>query len=190
MKPPSAKRSLPSTDKERLLATLAQRFAANPNRHPGLKWLEVLTRLENQPHKLFSLHAMEESGGEPDVTGFDPNSGEISFIDCSAETPKGRTSVCYDRAGLESRKEHRPKNTAIDMAAAMGIELLNEAQYLDFQKLGHFDTKTSSWVQAPPEVRKLGGALYGERRYGRLFIGHNGAQSYYAARGFRGILRV
>jgi hypothetical protein len=133
---------------------------------------------------------MEQSGGEPDVVGQDKKTGEYLFFDCSAETPKGRVSVCYDREGLESRKDHPPKNTAMDMAAAMGIELLTEAQYQELQKLGNFDTKTSSWVKAPADIRKLGGALYGERRYGRVFVGHNGAQSYYAARGFRGVLRV
>lgn len=153
-------------------------------RHKGLKWGGVKARLEASPAKLWSLQEMERTGGEPDVAGLDEETGEYLFFDCSAETPKGRTSVCYDRAGLESRKEHRPADTA------MGIELLTEDEYRELQKLGSFDTKTSSWVQAPTEIRKLGGALYGERRYGRVFVGHNGAQSYYAARGFRGVLRV
>ncbi len=159
-------------------------------RHKGLAWAEVQARLDANAGKLWSLHEMERTGGEPDVVGRDKTSGECLFFDCSAETPKGRTSVCYDREGLESRKEHKPKTTAMDLAAAMGIELLTEEQYLELQTLGEFDTKTSSWVKAPADVRKLGGALYGERRYGRVFVGHNGAQSYYAARAFRGALRV
>jgi hypothetical protein len=150
----------------------------------------VQAKLESNPEKLWSLKEMESTGGEPDVVGQDQKSGEYAFYDCSAETPKGRVSVCYDREGWESRKEHRPKNTAMDMAVAMGIELLTEEQYFELQKLGEFDTKTSSWVKTPAEIRKLGGALYGDRRYGRVFVGHNGAQSYYAARAFRGSLRV
>jgi len=160
------------------------------SRHVGLAWGSVKARLAANPAKLWSLEEMERTGGEPDVVGLDKKTGEYLFVDCSPESPKGRMSVCYDRAGLESRKEHKPANTAMDMAAAMGIELLTEDQYQELQRLGSFDTKTSSWVKAPPEIRKLGGALYGERRYGRLFVGHNGAQSYYSARGFRGVLRV
>ncbi len=160
------------------------------NRHKGLEWAKVSARLEANVERLWSLHEMEKTGGEPDVVGHDRKTGEYLFVDCSAETPKGRTSVCYDREGLESRKEHQPKNTAMDLAAAMGIELLTEEQYLELQKLGGFDTKTSSWVKTPADIRKLGGALYGDRRYGRVFVGHNGAQSYYGARGFRGSLGV
>ncbi len=160
------------------------------NRHNGLEWAKIKAKLEANAEKLWSLSEMERTGGEPDVVGQDKKTGEYIFFDCSAETPKDRTSVCYDREGLESRKEHRPKNTAMDMAAAMGIELLTEEQYLDLQKLGDFDTKTSSWVKTPVDVRKLGGALYCERSYCRIFTGHNGAQSYYRVRGFRGSLRV
>jgi Protein of unknown function (DUF4256) len=173
-----------------LLAALEARFDANKARHPGLVWAKVQAKLEANPDKLWSLAEMERTGGEPDVVDHDKKSGEFAFFDCSPETPKGRVSVCYDREGLESRKEHRPKTTAMDMAAAMGIELLTEEQYFELQKLGEFDTKTSSWVRTPAEIRKLGGALYCERRYSRIFVGHNGAQSYYAVRGFRGLLRV
>jgi hypothetical protein len=169
---------------------LKTRFEKNRHRHPGLEWAQVQAKLDAKTEKLWSLHEMESTGGEPDVVGHDPKTGELLFVDCSSETPKGRVSVCYDREGLESRKEHPPKNTAMDMAAAMGIELLTEAQYLELQQLGNFDTKSSSWVKTPTEIRKLGGALYGERRYGRVFVGHNGAQSYYGARAFRGLLRV
>jgi hypothetical protein len=175
---------------EELLKVLQDRFEKNMNRHQGLQWAKVQARLEANPAKLWSLHEMESSGGEPDVVGHDKKTGEVVFYDCSPETPKGRVSVCYDREGWESRKEHRPKTSAMEMAAAMGIELLTEEQYGELQKLGEFDRKTSSWVQAPAEIRKLGGALYGERRYGRIFVGHNGAQSYYAVRGFRGSLRI
>ena len=160
------------------------------NRHEGLHWAKVEARLEANTEKLWSLNEMERTGGEPDVVGHDKKTAEYIFFDCSAESPKGRTSVCYDREGLESRKEHRPKNTAMDMAAAMGIELLTEEQYLELQKFGDFDMKTSSWVKTPSDIRKLGGALYCDRRYGRVFVGHNGAQSYYAARAFRGWVRV
>jgi hypothetical protein len=169
---------------------LKARFEKNMNRHEGLEWAKVKARLEANTEKLWSLNEMERTAGEPDVVGHDKKTDEYIFFDCSAETPKGRASVCYDREGLESRKEHRPKNTAMDMAAAMGIELLTEEQYLELQKFGDFDTKTSSWVQTPSDIRKLGGALYCDRRYGRVFVGHNGAQSYYAARAFRGWLRV
>ena len=186
----SNKKPLSPKQREELLKALKARFEKHLNRHKGLEWTKVQSRLEANAEKLWSLHEMERTGGEPDVVGQDKKSGEYIFFDCSAETPKGRVSVCYDREGLESRKEHRPKNTVMDMAAAMGIELLTEAEYLELQKLGEFDSKTSSWVKTPAEIRKLGGALYGDRRYGRVFVGHNGAQSYYAARAFRGWLRV
>jgi hypothetical protein len=187
------KKRLSSKQREELLKTLKARFEKNMSRHPGLDWAKVQSRMcgmEAHPEKLWSLHEMERTGGEPDVVGHDKKTGEYIFFDCSAETPSGRRSVCYDREGLESRKEHKPKNTAMDMAAAMGIELLTEEEYLGLQKLGNFDTKTSSWLKTPAAIRKLGGALYGERRYGRVFVGHNGAQSYYAVRAFRGSLRV
>jgi len=186
----SNKKELSPKQREELLRALKSRFEKNLNRHKGLDWAKVQARLEANPEKLWSLNEMENTGGEPDVVGQDKKSGEYIFFDCSAETPKGRVSVCYDREGWESRKEHRPKNTAMDMAAAMGVELLTEEQYLELQKLGEFDLKTSSWVKTPDEMRKLGGALYCNLRYGRVFVGHNGAQSYYAVRGFRGSLRV
>lgn len=186
----SKKKRLSSNQRAEILDALKSRFEKNPNRHPGLHWAEVRAKLEADADKLWSLSEMESTGGEPDVVGHNQATGEYIFCDCSAETPKGRTSVCYDRAGWESRKEHKPGNNAMDMAAAMGIELLTEEQYQDLQKLGGFDRKTSSWVQTPADIRKLGGALYGECRYGRVFLGHNGAQSYYAVRGFRGWLRV
>jgi hypothetical protein len=175
---------------EELLRVLQARFEKNMNRHRGLEWAKVEAKLKAHPEMLWSLHEMEKTGGEPDVVGHDQKTDQYIFFDCSAETPKGRVSVCYDREGWESRKEHRPKTTAMDMATQMGIELLTEEQYLELQKLGEFDTKTSSWVKTPADIRKLGGALYCDRRYGRVFVGHNGAQSYYAARGFRGSLRV
>jgi hypothetical protein len=175
---------------EALLTALKVRFQKNMHRHKGLEWAKVQARLDANTEKLWSLNEMERTGGEPDVVDQDKKTGEYVFYDCSPESPKGRTSVCYDREGLESRKEHRPENTAIDMAAAMGIELLTEEEYLELQKLGEFDMKTSSWVKTPADIRKLGGALYCDRRYGRVFVGHNGAQSYYSARGFRGWLRV
>lgn len=184
------KKELSPKQREELLGVLKARFEKNMHRHPGLEWAQVQARLHAKAEKLWPLHEMESTGGEPDVVAHDPKTGEHLFVDCSSETPKGRVSVCYDREGLESRKEHKTKNTAMDMAAAMGIELLTEAQYLELQQLGNFDTKTSSWVKSPPEIRKLGGALYGESRYGRVFVGHNGAQSYYGARAFRGSLRV
>ena len=186
----SNKKELSPKQREELISALKARFKKNMNRHKGLEWSKVQTKLEANTEKLWSLSEMESSGGEPDVVGHDKKSGEYIFFDCSAETPKGRVSVCYDREGLESRKEHRPKNTAMDMAAAMGVELLTEDQYLDLQKLGDFDTKTSSWIATPVDIRKLGGALYCDRRYGRVFVGHNGAESYYSGRGFRGSLRV
>jgi hypothetical protein len=184
------KKELSSKQRDELLEALKDRFGKHLNRHKGLEWAKIQARLEANREKLWSLNEMEQTGGEPDVVGHDKNTGEYVFYDCSAETPKDRASVCYDREGLESRKEHRPKNTAMDMAAAMGIELLTEEQYLELQKLGEFDTKTSSWIKTPADIRKLGGALYCDRRYGRVFVGHNGAQSYYSGRAFRGSLRV
>ncbi len=186
----SGRKELSSGQREELLRALKNRFEKNMNLHEGLEWAKVKARLEANTEKLWSLNEMERTGGEPDVVGHDKKTGECVFYDCSAESPKGRTSVCYDREGLDSRKEFKPKNTAVDMAAAMGIELLTEEQYLELQKLGDFDTKTSSWVKTPADIRKLGGALYCDRRYGRVFVGHNGAQSYYSARGFRGWLTV
>ncbi|GAA5144147.1 DUF4256 domain-containing protein [Prosthecobacter algae] len=190
MKGTETKRKLPAQLREELLATLEARFEKNLKRHPGLEWAQVKARLEAKAEKLWSLHEMESTGGEPDVVGHDAKTGEYVFFDCSAESPKGRVSLCYDREALDSRKEHKPKDNAVDVAAAMGIELLTEEEYRDLQKLGSFDMKTSSWVQAPADIRKLGGALFGDRRFGRVFIYHNGAQSYYSARGFRGSLRV
>jgi hypothetical protein len=175
---------------EELLGILEGRFKKNMNRHKGIEWAKVRTRLEAHPEKLRSLGEMERTGGEPDVVGHDRKTGEFTFYDCSAETPKGRRSVCYDREGLESRKTARPDDSAMDMAAAMGIELLTEEQYRELQQLGEFDTKTSSWLKTPPDIRKLGGALFGDRRYGHVFVYDNGAQSYYAVRAFRGSLRV
>jgi hypothetical protein len=175
---------------EELLRTLGARFEKNMNRHKGLEWAKVQAKLEANTEKLWSLSEMERTGGEPDVVGFDKKMGEYVFYDCSAESPKGRRSVCYDREGQESRKEHRPENNAIDMATAMGIELLSEEQYRELQKFGDFDTKTSSWVKTPAEIRKLGGALFCDRRYNTVFAYHNGASSYFAARAFRGSLRV
>jgi hypothetical protein len=186
----SNKKELSPKQREELLKALNARFEKNMNRHKGLDWAKVRARLEANPEKLWSLNEMERTGGEPDVVGQDKKSGEYIFWDCSAETPKGRVSVCYDREGWLSRKEARPKTTAMDLAADMGIELLTEEQYRELQKLGNFDTKTSSWVQTPTEIRKLGGALYCDRRYNQVFLYHNGADSYYAARGFRGSLTV
>jgi hypothetical protein len=176
--------------REELLGALKARFEKNMSRHKGLEWVKVQAKLEANPEKLWPLNEMERTGGEPDVVGYDEKTGEYIFYDCSAESPKGRRSVCYDREALESRKEHKPENNAIDMAAATGIELLTEEQYRELQKLGDFDTKTSSWVKTPADIRKLGGALFCDRRYGHVFVYHNGAESYYAARGFRGSLRV
>lgn len=173
-----------------LFGTLKSRFEKFQNRHPGLEWANLLARLEARPENLRSLYEMEQTGGEPDVVGFDEETGEYIFFDCSEESPKGRRNVCYDREGLESRKEFKPENSAVDMAAAMGIDLLTEEQYRALQALGHFDTKTSSWLKTPADVRKLGGALFGDFRYGRVFVYHNGAPSYYGVRGFRGSLRV
>jgi len=176
--------------REEILGVLKARFEKNANRHKGLEWAKVQAKLESNIEKLRSLGEMERSGGEPDVVGHDEKTGEYVFYDCSAESPQGRRSFCYDREALESRKENKPKNNAVDMAAAMGIELLTEEQYRALQKLGNFDTKTSSWVKTPSAVRKLGGALFCDRRYDTVFVYHNGAESYYAARGFRGSLRV
>jgi hypothetical protein len=175
---------------EELLQTLKGRFERNLNRHRGIAWPEIQTRLEGNPAALRSIGEMEYTGGEPDVIGRDTESGTYTFCDCSPESPAGRRSVCYDREALASRKEHKPEHSAVDMAAAMRIELLTEEEYRALQKLGEFDTKTSSWLSTPPELRKLGGALFGDRRYGKVFVYHNGAQSYYSARGFRGRLRV
>jgi hypothetical protein len=190
MKGVGTKKELSPKEREALLKALKARFEKHRNRHKDLDWAKVQAKLEADAKKLWSLNEMEKTGGEPDVVGLDKKTGEYIFFDCSPESPKGRASVCYDREGLESRKEHRPKNTAIDMATAMGVELLTEEQYLELQKLGDFDTKTSSWVKTPADIRKLGGALYCDRRYGRVFVGHNGAQSYYSARAFRGSLKV
>jgi hypothetical protein len=175
--------------REEILGTLKARFEKYPNRHRGIAWLDVQARLEAHPEKLWSLNEMERTGGEPDVVGLDELTGEFIFFDCSAESPAGRRNVCYDRAALDARKEYKPGNSALDLADEMGIELLTEAQYRELQKLGKFDTKTSSWVQTPPEIRKLGGAIFCDRRYEHVFTYHNGADSYYAARGFRGSLR-
>jgi hypothetical protein len=173
---------------EELLTALKVRFEKNLNRHKGLEWAKVQAKLEASAEKLWSLAEMERTGGEPDVVGV--KSGEYVFYDCSAQSPKGRVSFCYDREALDARKEHKPKNCVIDMAAEMGVEVLTEEEYFALQKLGEFDTKSSSWIKTPPEIRKLGGAIYGDRRYNRVFIGHNGAESYYAGRGFRGSLKV
>jgi len=190
MKAVKTKKELTPKQREELVRTLKTRFENNMNRHEGLEWARVNAKLEANAEKLWSLSEMETTGGEPDVVSHDKKTGEYIFFDCSAESPKDRRSVCYDREALESRKEHKPKNSAMDMAAAMGIELLTEEQYRELQTLGQFDLKTSSWVKAPADMRKLGGALFGDRRFGRVFMYHNGAESYYAGRGFRGSLRV
>jgi hypothetical protein len=186
----SSKKELSPGQREELLRALKARFEKNMNRHKGLEWAKVQAKLEANAEKLWSLNEMEKTGGEPDVVGADKKTGEYLFYDCSAQSPGGRRSFCYDREALESRKEFKPKNSALDMAAAMGIEILTEEQYRELQRLGDFDTKTSSWVKTPSEIRKLGGALFCDRRYGTVFVYHNGAESYYAARGFRGSLRV
>ncbi len=186
----SNKNELSPEQREELLRTLKARFEKNMNRHKGLEWTKVQAKLESNTEKLWPLNEMERTGGEPDVVGYDKKTGEYIFYDCSVESPKGRRSVCYDREALESRKEHKPEDNAIDMAAAMGIELLTEEQYRELQKLGNFDTKTSCWMKTPSEMRKLGGAIFADRRYDRVFVYHNGASSYYAVRGFRGSLRV
>jgi hypothetical protein len=184
------KKELPPEQRSALLRELKDRFEKNRNRHKDLEWSKIQAKLETNTEKLWSLNEMERTGGEPDVVGHDKKTGEYLFYDCSAESPKGRRSVCYDRKALESRKEHKPATNAIDMAAAMGIELLTEEQYRELQKLGNFDTKTSSWVKTPPEIRKLGGATFCDCRYDTVFLYHNGAESYYAVRGFRGWLRL
>ncbi len=184
------KKKLSPKQNEELLKTLKIRFEKNMNRHKGVEWAKVQARLEAKPEKLWSLDEMEITGGEPDVVGYDKKTGEYIFYDCSAESPKDRRSLCYDRKALDSRKENKPKNNAIDMATAMSIELLTEEQYRELQQLGNFDTKTSSWIITPSDIRKLGGALFCDRRYDTVFLYHNGAESYYAARGFRGSLRV
>ena len=184
------KKELPPKEREELLKALKARFEKNLGRHKGLEWAKVQARLETNAEKLWSLNEMERTGGEPDVVGHDKKTGEYIFFDCSEQTPGGRVSLCYDREALDSRKEHKPKSSVMEMAAAMGLEVLTEEQYFELQKLGEFDTKRSSWVKTPADIRELGGALYGDRRYGRVFIGHNGAESYYSGRGFRGWVRV
>ncbi len=184
------KKELSAKERDGLVKTLEARFEKHAGRHKGIEWAKVEAKLAADPAKLWSLGEMEKTGGEPDVVGFDKKTGEYVFFDCSPESPKGRVSVCYDREGWLSRKEHRPKNTAVDMAGEMGVELLTEEEYRELQKLGEFDLKTSSWVKTPADMRELGGALYCDRRYNRVFTGHNGAQSYYSARGFRASLRV
>jgi hypothetical protein len=184
------KKKFSTKDREELLNTLKARFEKNINRHEGLEWAKIQAKLEVKTEKLWSLNEMERTGGEPDVVGHDKKSGEYIFYDCSPESPKGRRSLCYDGEALESRKEDKPEDNAIDRAAAIGIELLTEEQYRELQKLGNFDSKTSSWVKTPADIRKLGGALFCDRRYDTVFVYHNGAESYYAARGFRGSLRV
>lgn len=186
----NTKKELSSKFSEELLATLKERFEKNMSRHKGVAWNKVLSRLVANSDKLWSLAEMERTGGEPDVTGYDKKSGEFIFCDCSAESPAGRRSLCYDREALESRKEHKPKNSAMDLAAEMGIDIFTEDEYMAFQKLGKFDTKTSSWVKTPADIRKLGGAIFADYRFERVFVYHNGAESYYAGRGFRGKLKV
>ncbi len=190
MKRAETKKQLSAGEREELLETWKARFMKNINRHRGLEWAPVEAKLQANLEKLRSLSEMEKTGGEPDVVGHDKKTGEYLFYDCSAESPKGRRSACYDRAALDARKENKPATNAVEMAAAMGIELLTEEQYRELQKLGEFDTKTSSWVKTPSEIRKLGGALFCDRRYNTVFVYHNGAESYYAARGFRGVLKV
>lgn len=182
--------TLSAVEREDILETLKSRFEANKSRHKGLKWSSIQARLEDQPQKLWSLSEMERTGGEPDVIGQDKKTGEYIFADCSPETPSGRKNTCYDREALNSRKQHKPENSAIDMAQELGIEILSVEEYQQLQKLGEFDQKTSSWVKTPDDIRQRGGALFGDRRYGQVFIYHNGAQSYYSVRGFRGSLRV
>lgn len=184
------KKKLSSEQRAELFRALKARFERNINRHKGLEWDKVHAKLDAEREKLWSLGEMERTGGEPDVVGEDKDTGECIFFDCSSESPNGRRSICYDREALDSRKEHKPGDSALDMATAMGVEVLTEEQYRDLQKLGNFDTKTSSWLTTPPDIRRLGGAIFGDRRFGRVFVYHNGAQSYYSARGFRGSLRV
>jgi hypothetical protein len=190
MKRAGTKKELSAKQRQEVLGALKTRFGKNMNRHKDMEWAKVQAKLVANPEKLWSLREMENTGGEPDVVSQDKKTGEYIFFDCSADSPKDRTSLCYDRQALDSRREHKPKNSVTDMAAAMGIELLTEQEYMELQKLGEFDTKSSSWIRTPADIRKLGGALYGDRRYGRVFIGHNGAQSYYSGRGFRGSVRV
>ncbi|MEO7978003.1 DUF4256 domain-containing protein [Flavobacterium sp.] len=186
----SSTKELSAEEQEGLLTILEKRFEKNRKRHENLEWSKIETKLKSNPEKLWSLNEMERTGGEPDITGYDEKTSEYLFYDCSAESPKDRRSICYDFEGQESRKEHKPENNAVDMALSMGIELLTEEQYQELQQLGNFDAKTSSWIQTPAEIRKLGGALFADFRYDHVFVYHNGAQSYYAARGFRGVLKV
>lgn len=184
------KKQMSPAQREKLLKALAARFEKNISRHKGLEWSKIQAKLEASPDKLWSLNEMESTAGEPDVVAHDEKTGEYIFYDCSAESPSGRRSLCYDREALESRKEHKPESSAVDMAAAMGVEILTEQQYRELQQLGNFDTKTSSWLSTPPSIRRLGGAIFADRRYDTVFVYHNGAQSYYASRGFRGSIRV
>jgi Protein of unknown function (DUF4256) len=186
----AGRKKLSPEERSELFGTLKARFEKNMSRHKGLKWVDLQVRLEATPDKLWSLYEMGRTGGEPDVVGYESKTDEYTFYDCSPESPRGRTSLCYDREGLESRKEHKPKNSAIDMAVSMGVDILTEEQYRELQRLGEFDTKSSSWVKTPPDFRKLGGALFCDRRFGRVFVYHNGAQSYYSARGFRASLKI
>lgn len=190
MKPAKAPKELSSQEREALLGTLKARFEKNRHRHAGIDWAKVQARLEAHAAKLWSLGEMERTGGEPDVVGQDKKTGEFIFVDCSTQSPAGRQSLCYDREALDSRKKFKPKNSAMDLAAEMGVELLTEEQYAELQQLGEFDTKSSSWLKTPPEIRKLGGAIFGDRRFGRVFTYHNGAESYYSGRGFRSMLKV
>lgn len=183
-------RELSQEQGSKLLSVLKERFEKNKNRHKGIEWDEVEAKLKNYPEKMWSINEMENTGGEPDVIGYDSSAKEYIFCDCSAESPKGRRSTCYDPEALESRKEFKPKDSAVNLAASMGIEMLTEVQYRELQQLGEFDLKTSSWIKTPPEIRKHGGALFCDRRYKHVFVYHNGAESYYAARGFRGFLRI
>lgn len=183
-------KKLSSSESEALLKIVKERFEKNANRHEGIEWNKVQAKLEVNPEKLWSLNEMERTGGEPDVVNYDKNTDEYTFYDCSAESPKERRSLCYDRQALDARKENKPKNSVIDVATTMGITLLSEEQYRELQKFGKFDTKTSSWIETPAEIRKLGGAIFADFRYGNVFIYHNGAESYYAARGFRGALKI
>jgi hypothetical protein len=190
MKSAQTKKALSAEQREKLLQTLQARFEKHRGRHEKIAWAKVQARLETKAEKLWSLAEMENTGGEPDVVGQDPKTGEYLFFDCAPESPKGRVSLCYDREALDARKEFKPKGSVLELAAAMGVELLSEAQYRELQTFGAFDTKSSSWVQAPPEMRKLGGGLFGDRRFGRVFLYHNGVQSYYSGRGFRASLKV
>ena len=187
---PNVGNRLSPEQRDAFLSVLRERFEKNPHRHPKLAWTEVHARLESRPDKLWSLAEMERTGGEPDVVGHDRQSGELVFFDCSDQSPAGRMGLCYDRAALTARREHKPRGCATDLAQEMGVEVMTEPQYFELQKLGEFDTKRSSWLQTPPEIRALGGAIFGDRRFGRVFIYHNGAESYYSSRGFRAVLRV